>query len=73
VPFRLRCLRVEPRTVVAKDELDLIAVLANREPHMRRAGVLQRVHHGFPTDVIHEQRDRRRQLHVFELHVELDV
>jgi hypothetical protein len=60
VTFRRRSVDVEAVTVVAKDELDGVAVTLDGNPHVGRVGVLERVHHALAGVVIHEQGDRRR-------------
>jgi hypothetical protein len=54
VPFGLRSLDVEPDAVVAQDEFDLVTVLLDGEPHVRRLRVLQSVHHSLSSDVVQE-------------------
>jgi len=65
--------RVEPDAVVAQDELDLVADGLDREPDVLGLRVLQRVHHSLAGDVVQEQRDRRRERHLVDVGVELDV
>jgi hypothetical protein len=64
--------RVEPDTVVLEAEKDVVILLPDRDPHVPRLGVLQRVHHSLAGDVIHEQGDRGRELDIGHVPVEPD-
>jgi hypothetical protein len=72
VPFRSGRARVESDTVVPQAQHDVVIILAHRDPHVPRLGVFHRVHHAFAGDVIHEQRDRSRQLDVGDITIEAD-
>jgi hypothetical protein len=73
VTLGLGGVRVEPDAVVTQDELDLIAVLLDGQPHVRRLGVLERVHHSLARDVVQQQRDRGREVDLLDVGVEPDV
>jgi hypothetical protein len=73
VSFGLWRFIVESNTIVTQDELHLITVLANREPHVGCLGMLEGVHHALPSDVVQQERDRRWQAHLLEVEVELHI
>jgi len=73
VPLRFRRLDVEPDTVVAEHELDLVSHRFHRDPHVLGLSMPQRVHHALSTDVVQEQRDRRRERHLVDVRVEAHV
>jgi len=66
-------LHVEADPVVAQDHLDLVPLLRDRDPDIRRSSVLERVHHGLASVVVEEQRDRRRELDLLDVGVEPNV
>jgi hypothetical protein len=73
VTLGARRLGVEPDSIVPQLEHDGIAVLANPDPEVRRLGVLERVHDRLARDVEDQQRDRRRQGHLLDIEVVVDV
>jgi hypothetical protein len=73
VTFRRRSVAVEPGAVVSEDQLDRIALASHGEPDVRGVRMLERVHHAFAGDVVHEKGDRRRQLDLGDVGVEVDV
>jgi len=64
---------VEPHTVVADDHLDLVALLLDRDPDVRRVRVLERVHHALARVVVQQQRDRTGHVDLVDVGVQLDV
>jgi len=64
---------VESHAVVADDHLDLVALLLDRDPDVRRVRVLECVHHGLASVVVQQQRDRSRHVDLVDVGVELDV
>jgi len=73
VPFRTRRLDVEADPVVAKDHLDLVALLLDRDPDVRRLRVLEGVHHTLACVVVQQQCDRRGHVHLVDIGVESNV
>jgi len=73
VPLRTRRLDVEPDPVVAKHHLDLVALLFDRDPDVRRLRVLERVHHTLACVVVQQQCDRRRHVHLVDIGMESNV
>jgi hypothetical protein len=63
---------VEADPVVLQCENDVVVFLANRDPHVSRLCMLERIHHALTADVVHEQRDRGRQIDVFDVAMEAD-
>jgi hypothetical protein len=72
VPFGPGCLRVEPHPVVLQAEDDVVILLPHRDPHVPRLRVLHGIHHALARDVVHEQRDRGRQVDVGDIAMEAD-
>ena len=64
------CVEADP--VVPQGENDVVVLLPNRDPHIPRLCVLERIHHSLSGDVVHEQRDRRRQIDVLDVAMEAD-
>jgi hypothetical protein len=73
VPLGTWRLDVEPDPVVAKDHLDLVALLLDRDPDVRRLRMLEGVHHTLACVVVQEQCDRRRHIHFVDIGVESNV
>jgi hypothetical protein len=72
VPLGSRLRRVEPGAVVLQFQHEVIAVLSDRDPHVRGASMLQRVHHALASDVEDEEGDRCRQRDLLNVSVEED-
>ena len=64
--------RIEADPVVFQGEDDVIVFLANSDPHISRLRMLERIHHALAADVVHEQRDRGRQIDVLHVAMEAD-
>jgi hypothetical protein len=73
VPFRTRRLDVEADTVVPKDHLDLVTLLLDRDPDVRRLRVLEGVHHTLACVVVQQQCDRRRHVHLVDIGMESNI
>jgi hypothetical protein len=73
VPFRTRRLDVEADPVVPKDHLDLVTLLLDRDPDVRRLRMLEGVHHTLACVVVQEECDRRRNIHLVDIGVESNV
>jgi hypothetical protein len=54
VTLGTRSTGIEPRTVVVQLEHDVLALFGNRNRHVGRVGVLDRVHDAFARDVEYE-------------------
>jgi hypothetical protein len=72
VAFRAGSLRVESDAVVLQAQHDVVVLLADRDPYVPRLRVLQRIHHAFAGDVVHEQGDRCREPDVRHVAMEAD-
>jgi hypothetical protein len=72
VSFGARRVRVEPEAVVPEAQDDVVILFAHHDPDVPRLRVFHRVHHTFPSDVVHEQRDRGREVDVGDVAIEAD-
>lgn len=63
---------IEADTVVPQDENDVVVFLLNRDPHIPRLRMLESIHHALARDVVHEQRDRSREVDVLHVAMEAD-
>ena len=64
VPFGAWSLGVEPGPVVLQHELDVVPEIVDVDPHVGRMRMLEGIHHAFPSDVVHEERDGGREGHL---------
>jgi hypothetical protein len=64
------CIEADP--VVLQCEDDVVVLLPDRDPHIPRLCVLERVHHSLSGDVVDEQRDRRGKIDVLDVAMEAD-
>jgi hypothetical protein len=65
--------RVEPGSVVAELEHDVLVGFGDGDPDIGGVGVFQGVHHALPGDMEDQQRDRCRQFDVVHVVVEADA
>jgi hypothetical protein len=72
VPFGTGGGGIEPPPVVTQTKDDVVILLAHRDPHIGRSGMLEGVHDALPADVVEQQRDRSGQLDVRDVEVEGD-